>query len=143
MRGAVWRAAPDTSSARVPLLDPSRMSGYGCFLLQGELFLRDAQRRPRRRLRDDPLEGFELDVGDVSRRCPDRRAAFAYLACGIDHDAPELHDRDVARAQPFARTVGDRSHRLPHRDVLIRNALDAGVARELHRPAVLEIVVLP
>src|SRR5258708_25021219 len=79
----------------------------GSFLLQGELFFGDAEHAPVRGLRHDTLEGFELHVGDVARRGSDGRAARRDLARGVDHDAPELYDGDVARAQPLPRAAGD------------------------------------
>src|SRR5450631_1953046 len=106
-----------------------------------EFFCADTQRRPARRLRNDSLEGPQLDVRNALRRRTDGGAPSANLACRIDHDAAKLHDGDIACAEPLVRAIGDRSHGLPHRDVLVRNAVDPGMAAGLHRVAILQVVV--
>src|SRR5207247_6483689 len=58
------------------------------------------------------------------------------------HDAAEFHDREVAGTQALLAPVRNGSHRLPHRHVLHGDAADAGEVAELHRLAVLEIVVV-
>jgi hypothetical protein len=80
-------------------------------------------------------------AGAGARRASDGQPTVAKTPRRIDHDAPELHDCDVARAEPLARAIGDRAHGLPHRDVLVRDAVDAGVAAALHRLAILEVIV--
>src|SRR3984957_4844766 len=73
----------------------------------------------------------------------DRRAAGLEAACCLDHDAAELQDGGIAHAEPFLRSVGDRTHGLPHRDVLIWNAADAGEISRRHGRAVLPEIVIP
>ena len=79
---------------------------------------------------------------DVRIGGPDRRFAAGETLDRVEHDAAEMHDREIARAQPLMRAVGDRSHRLPHRHVLIRNADDARVIAVLHRLAILQEIVV-
>src|SRR6185312_11701674 len=71
--------------------------------------------------------------GDSVRRHAPRR---------LHHDAAELHDREVARPEAFTASVGDGTHRLPHRHVLHGNAADAGEIAELHGIAVLQEIVV-
>src|ERR1700682_833220 len=80
---------------------------------------------------------------NMRRRGSNRRATVAKSLGGLDHDAAELHDGDVAGAEALPRAIGNRAHRLPHRGVLVRNAGDTGVAALLHRAAILQIVVGP
>ncbi len=73
----------------------------------------------------------------------DGRAAGVERAHRVEHLLAELDDREVARAEALVRAVGDRAHRDPHRDVLVREPADAGEVARLHRLAVLpEAVVL-
>src|SRR5207302_11488585 len=53
-----------------------------------------------------------------------------------------LHDAlPISRAESVAGPVGDRPHRRPHRHVLHRNAADAGEIAELHRLAILQMMI--
>ena len=52
-----------------------------------------------------------------------------------------MHNSDVAGAEALARAIGNRTHRLPHRGVLIRDAGDAGVVAVLHCSAILQEVI--
>ena len=74
-------------------------------------------------------------------RSANRRTAIAQSLRGLDHDAAELHDGHVAGAKTLARAIGNWAHGLPHCDVLIRDAGDAGLIATLHRVAVLEVIV--
>src|SRR5947199_10757510 len=84
------------------------------------------------RLWYDPLERAELYLRNLPRPRSDRRFPRLHRARGFHHDAPEMHDRDIARPQALARTVGDRTHGLPHRHVLIRDAGNSRMAARLH-----------
>ena len=53
-----------------------------------------------------------------------------------------MHNRDIAHPQALARTVGDRTHGLPHRHVLIRDAGNSRMAARLHGLTILQIVVV-
>src|SRR4029077_3389775 len=48
----------------------------------------------------------------------------------------------IARPRPLQRAIGDRAHRFPHRDVLVRDACDAGMTSAFHRFPILQVVVL-
>src|SRR5438105_14947463 len=103
--------------------------------------LGDAERGPLGRLRDNALERFELDMGNMLRRGSNCRAAVAEFFCSLDHDAAELHDGDVAGAEALPRAIGNRAHRLPHRNILVRNAGDTGVTALLHLVTILQVTV--
>src|ERR1700722_13430871 len=75
-------------------------------------------------------------------RRPDCRSAVTHFARRLDHNPPKLHNRDVTGTEPFLAAVNGWSHGLPHRDVLIGEAYDAGEISELHRLAILPVIVL-
>src|SRR5262249_49260642 len=72
---------------------------------------------------------------------PDCRPLVAHGAGRFHHQAPECDNRDVACADTLPGAVADRAHRLPHRDILVRYAADAGEIALLHRRTVLTIEV--
>src|ERR1700680_2265062 len=80
-------------------------------------------------------------MGNMLRRGSNRRAAVAKFFCSLDHDAAELHDGNVAGAEAPPGAIGNRAHRLPHRNILVRNAGDTGVAALLHLVTILQVVV--
>src|ERR1700730_487799 len=110
-------------------------------LLQRKLLLGHAERGPLGRLRDNALERFELYMGNMRGRGSNRQAAVAKFFCSLDHDAAELHDGNVAGAEALARAIGNRAHRLPHRNILVRNADDTCVTALLHLVTILQIIV--
>src|SRR5450755_1153912 len=93
-----------TVTMRQSRMAPNRLRRLGLLALR-ELFVGHTECCPARRLRDDPFEGSQLDVGDALRRRADGRASLAQLARRVDHDAAELHDGDVTRAESLMRTV--------------------------------------
>src|SRR5207245_2113534 len=105
------------------------------------LLLRGAERAPVGALRHDALERGELDVRNTRLGGADGRRAFLEFLRGSQHHAAELRYREIARAGTVPAAVGDRPHRLPHRHVLGRNALDAGPVAARHRTAVLQVAV--
>src|SRR5207237_559516 len=78
---------------------------------------------------------------NMLRRGSNRRAAVAKFFCSLDHDAAELHDGDVTGAEALPRAIGNWAHRLPHRNVLVRNAGDTCLTALLHRITILQIIV--
>src|SRR6266478_1498122 len=80
-------------------------------------------------------------MGNMPRQGSNRGAAVSKFFCSLDHDAAELHDGDVAGAEALPRAISNRAHRLPHRNILVRNAGDTGVAALLHLVTVLQVVV--
>src|SRR5262249_11284097 len=111
---------------------------------QRELLRRDAERAPVGGLGHDALERADLGVRDMRLGAAERDAAVAHLPRRVDPQAAQIDDPDVARAEPLLGAVGDAgaAHRLPHGDVLVGNAGDAGEVAELHRLAVLQVVVV-
>src|ERR1700674_3729647 len=99
------------------------------------------ERGPLGSLRDNALERFELYMGNMLRRGSNRRSADAKFFCSLDHDAAELHDGDVAGAEALPRAIGNRAHRLPHRNVLVRNAGDTRVTALCHLVTILQVIV--
>src|SRR5262245_8833495 len=75
-------------------------------------------------------------------RSPDRGLAVAATVRGLDHQAAEGAHGDVADADALLAAVADRAHRLPHGDILIGNALDAGEVAGRHRRAVLPVEIV-
>src|ERR1043166_4603055 len=86
--------------------------------------------------------GTDRRMRDARARGADRRPAVLHRARGLHHEAAERRDRDVARAEPLLAAVRDRPHALPHRDVLVRDAGDAGEIALFHGGAILQVVVL-
>src|SRR5215831_19134741 len=72
------------------------------------LFLGHGERGPVGGLGNDALERPELHMRHAVGRRSDGQPTVANAPRRIDHDAPELHDRDVARAEPLAGAIGDR-----------------------------------
>src|SRR5579862_8973886 len=79
---------------------------------------------------------------DVRTGCADGRAAIAHGAGGVHHQAAEGHDGHVAGADPLLGAIADRAHSLPHRDVLVRNAADAGEVSLFHGGAILTVKIV-
>src|ERR1700676_1393236 len=130
--------------AAVSLGVARRVKGCGSIgALRVELLVGDAQRGPLNRLRNDALERLKLYMPNMYRRGSNRQTTVAEFFRGLDHDAAELHDSDVAGAEALARAIGNRAHRLPHRGVLVRNTGDPGVAALLHGVTILQVVVCP
>ena len=147
--GASWRGACACSSAAAPALaravsrarrPASIAAAHSAMSRPARLDVATLSSPPRRRASSSRSSSGTMPSNDASFTCgtccgagADRRTAVAHRARRLDHDAAEVHDGDVARAEALARAVGDRSHRLPHRHVLVRDADDAGVAAALHR----------
>src|SRR5882762_11405099 len=71
----------------------------------------------------------------------DRLRAVAKRTDRVHHQAAKLNDRNIARAEPFAGAIRDPAHCFPHRDVLVWDTVDPGEVPEIHRLAVLQVVV--
>src|SRR5260370_31046537 len=69
------------------------------------------------------------------------RLALLQRASRVHHQFSEMHDAEIGRAEMFAGAVGDRALAVLYRCVLLRHALDAGVAPGLLRLAVDQIYV--
>src|SRR5215813_6040423 len=136
-RLAALRPPAYVTSTRLTAHHPSPIT-----VLRSKLLLRHGERSPVGGLRHYPFEGGELDLRDARGAQPDRWPALPYFARRLHHDAPELDDGEIARPQPFLAAVHDGTHAFPHRDVLIGKTTDAGEVAELHRLAVLQVVVL-
>src|SRR3954470_4011492 len=80
---------------------------------------------------------------DARARRADRWLSVLEVARRLHHQPAERRDRDVARAKPLDRAVADRPHAFPHRDVLVRDARNAGEVAGLHGGPILEVIVLP
>ena len=67
--------------------------------------------------------------------------AALQVACSVHHQLAEAQDAEIGRAQVLARAVGNRPLAVLHGGVLLRHALDAGIARRLLQLAVDQVVV--
>src|SRR5262245_59692328 len=73
---------------------------------------------------------------------PDCRLLVAHGAGRFHHQAPERDNRDVACADTLPGAIGNKAHRFPHRDILVRYAADAREVALLHRRTVLAIEIV-
>src|SRR3954454_14668729 len=81
-----------------------------------------------------PVDGFGnyTFVGTYRRmrnaraRRADRGISVLDVARRLNHQPAERRDRHIARAKPLNRAIADRPHAFPHRDVLVRDARNAG-----------------
>src|SRR5258706_13810060 len=71
----------------------------------------------------------------------DRLRAVAKRTDRVHHQAAKLNDRNIARAESFAGAIRDPPHCFPHRDVLVWDAADPREVPEIHRLAVLQVIV--
>src|SRR3954470_8975225 len=129
------------------MFSPSSFSSQFAFVLSsGDAFARrlapTAERTPVHAFGYYTFVGANRRMRNARTGRADRRSAVLHGARRIDHQAAERRHRDVARAKPLGRTIADRPHAFPHRDVLIGNARDAGEVSVLHPGAVLQVVVL-
>src|SRR6185369_8913121 len=105
-------------------------------------FAAPAETTPVRGLGHHAFVGADGGVADARLGGADRRAAGLHGARGLHHQAAEGDHGDVAGADALERTVGDRAHAFPHRDVLVGNAGDAGEVAGLHGGAILAVHVV-
>ncbi|MNL24900.1 hypothetical protein D3C87_1463520 [compost metagenome] len=89
----------------------------------------------------DSLERADLVRNDLSALA-DGRLISLDRSNGIEHDATELDDCQVAGPEPVVAAIGNGAHGDPHRDVLIGEAGDAGEIACLHGLPVLPEPVL-
>src|SRR5260221_10710565 len=146
-RAAATTSAPCANAppgAAIANADASRMKSLIRYppLFGGARFERRAERSPVGRLRDDAFERAKARVRDAWLAGADGGIARGEAPHGLDHDAAEFHDGEVARAQALGSAVGDAPHGFPHCHVLHRDAADAGEIAELHRVAVLQVIVV-
>src|ERR1700722_14174522 len=90
----------------------------------------------------NPLESTDLQMRNMRLRTTERGAALLHLASGFVHQLAKFDHGEITGAKSLSAAVGDRAHRLPHRDVLIGNAAYAREVAELHGIPVLQIVIL-
>src|SRR3954468_9837527 len=119
-------------------ISPSIVSSGDAFARR---FAAAAERTPVHALRHDAFVGTDCRMRNSRGGRPNGWTAVLYGARRLEHQPPERCHRHVARAEALGRTIADRPHALPHRDVLVRDAGDAGEIPGLHGGAILLVIV--